>query len=375
VGRETKQADKWPTACPAVQWLLRGGLWLLTCLVWAALPSMVVARAGLQKRADRIERLAAVRAQAAIVADLDQALGPHVWEDAADERGGGKCPVCPHVAPAGLEPAGDLPVFQRFKAVVGEGHAADGRGEGSDDLGAGARRLTRRPPGLLPDVGGHLSEQAGYGQGVPQRATEEFGARADRDKPRTIAGREPLGALWRQGSTGHEIMAMRMRGHSPRPGVQDPHQAALSAAALGGHGQGFQSGSGGLEAQVIQEVWVSAGPWPQCLGQCQGDQNIGDGQEPLALRVQPWDSLGSLALGTMPIWAGMIAVLRFTARHALLDMPASGGSPAVCNGRHGLSGARGDAVLECGAILRAIAPDDVRQLEPGCAPGAARGLS
>ena len=112
LGDRRQQEDKWPTACPAVQWLLRGRLWLLTCLVLAALPSMVVARAGLQKRPDLIERLAAVRAQEAIVSDLDKALGQHVLEEAADELFGGKCPVFPHVAPAFLEPAGDLPVFQ-----------------------------------------------------------------------------------------------------------------------------------------------------------------------------------------------------------------------------------------------------------------------
>ena len=82
-----------------------------------------------------------------------------------------------------------------------------------------------------------------------------------------IAGREPLGARWRQGSTGHEIMDMRMIGHIPRPGVQDPNQAELSAEELAVHGQGFQSGSGGPEEQVIHEVLVRAGHRPQFLGQ------------------------------------------------------------------------------------------------------------
>jgi hypothetical protein len=358
-----------------VRWLLRGGRWLLTCLVLAALPSRVVARAGFQKRPHLLEGWAAVRAQEAIVSDRDKALGPHVLEAAADELFGGKCPVFPQVAPACREPAGDLPVFQRFTAVVGDGQAADVWGEVRADLGAGAGRLTMRPPGLWPDVGGHLSEQAGCGQGCPERATEEFGARADRDKPGMLAGREPWGALWRQGSTGHESMDLWMIGHIPRPGVQDPNHAELPAEALGVHGQGVPSGSGGLEEQVRQEVWVRAGHGPQFLGQGKGDQNRGDGQEPLAWRFQPVWSLGIVALGTMPICAGMIAVLRCTARHALRDRPTEGCSPAVCNGLHGLYVALGEAVVEWGARLRSIAPADVRQLEQGCAPGAVRGVS
>jgi hypothetical protein len=35
-----------------------------------------------------------------------------------------KCPVVPHVAPAFLELECDLPVFQLFNAVVGDGNAA-----------------------------------------------------------------------------------------------------------------------------------------------------------------------------------------------------------------------------------------------------------
>jgi hypothetical protein len=62
--------------------------------------------------------------------------------------------------------------------------------------------------------------------------------------------------------------------------------------------------------------------WPQVLGQCKGDQKIGDEQEPLAWLFQPLWSLSILALGTMPMFAGMIAGLRFTALHALIDMPA-----------------------------------------------------
>jgi hypothetical protein len=112
-----------------------------------------------------------------------------------------------------------------------------------------------RHPGLLPDVGGHQSEQGGFGQGFPELATEECGERADRDKLDMIAGREPLGARWRQGSTGHAIMDMRMIGHIPRPGVQDPNHAELSAEELGVQARAFKAAAEVWKSRLYMRCW------------------------------------------------------------------------------------------------------------------------
>lgn len=220
-----------------------------------------------------------MRAQEAIVSDLDKALGQHILEEAADARFGGKRPVFPCLASALLEAARDMPVFELFKAVIGKSHPADVGCEVDDDLGTGAGRFTMRHPCLLPDVGRHLIEQTGVDQGRLELPTEDVGARADGNKPASRAGREPLRALRRQGPTGHEIMEMRMRGHIPGPCVQDPNQADLSAEVLGVHGQCLQGSSGGLEEQVVQEGLVRAGHGAQFRGQRQGHQEIGDRQE------------------------------------------------------------------------------------------------
>jgi len=75
-----KQEDELPTACPAVACLLRGGRGLVTFPGVATLSSLGMTGAGLQARPDRRERWSTARAQEAVVADFDEALGQHMLE-------------------------------------------------------------------------------------------------------------------------------------------------------------------------------------------------------------------------------------------------------------------------------------------------------
>ena len=58
-------------------------------------------------------------------------------------------------------------------------------------------------------------------------------------------------------------------------------------------------------------------------GSVKSDQKVRDRQEERTLPFQPtWWSLSFWHAGTMPVLAGMIAVLQLSARCALGDMPA-----------------------------------------------------
>ena len=114
-----KQENELPTALPAIQLLLWGGRWLLTLPVVAALRRMLGAGASLQERPDLRERFTPARAQDAVGADFDEALGPHVLEEAADERFSRQRLGFQPCAPALLEAQGALPVCKRFQAIVG----------------------------------------------------------------------------------------------------------------------------------------------------------------------------------------------------------------------------------------------------------------
>lgn len=81
-----------------------------------------------------------------------------------------------------------------------------------------------------------------------------------------------------------------------------------------------------------------------------------------------------LTRGTMPVLAGMRAVLQVPARGALGKRPAEGLGPALFDGRHGCEVTWGHPVGACGAVGWAIASEDRRSFEQGSPPEAPREL-
>ena len=119
---------------------------------------------------------------------------------------------------------------------------------------------------------------------------------------------------------------------------------------------------------------MRAGHRPQSLRQGKGDQKIRDRQEECALLFKPAGSLAVLARGTMPICAGMRALLQCLAFRALVDVAAQGFSAAWFNSLHGCQVARWHAVAETGAIRGSIAPEDIGSLDHSSTRDALRGL-
>lgn len=156
---------------------------------------------------------------------------------------------------------------------------------------------------------------------------------------------------------------MRMVGHSAGPGVEDAHHTDLAAKVFGVEGECLQGRSRGLQEHVVQTLLVRTGSRPQCLRQGKGHEKIGHGQEQLPLRVEPPGGLVVLARGTVPMLAGMIALLECLAICALVDMTAKSLGTALCNILHGSQVACGHTVAETGAILGSMESEDVSQLD------------
>jgi hypothetical protein len=150
---------------------------------------------GVQDTPEVSTRCSTVRAQEAVVADFDEALGSHRLEAAAEERFGGKRQVLPRAACAVLDSECYRPIFKLFRAVVGEGNPTDGGGEVGDDRRAGAGWFTVDPPVMLPDLGRPVLEQPGFGQRRLELAAEDFGEGADGNQPIRLAGGEPCRAV------------------------------------------------------------------------------------------------------------------------------------------------------------------------------------
>jgi hypothetical protein len=119
------------------------------------------------------------RTQDAVVSDFDEAPWQSMLEEAVDKRFGGQRQAFPPSAPGLFEAERDVPVFERFKAVVRKGKAVDVGCKGGENLRAGARRLAVGHPGLVPDRGRDTLAEASGGQCRFARAPEEPGERAN----------------------------------------------------------------------------------------------------------------------------------------------------------------------------------------------------
>jgi hypothetical protein len=81
---------------------------------------------------------------------------------------------------------------------------------------------------------------------------------------------------------------------------------------------------------------VAAGQCPQCLGPGNGHKAIGDRQAPGLGPLQPRIGSPVLALGTVAVCAGVIALLGVLAALPERDVTAQRCCPAVFDRRHGL---------------------------------------
>ena len=161
----------------------------------AALRSQGVAAAGRQERPKLREHFAPAWAQEAVGADCGEPLGEHRWEEAVEEGFGEQRQAFPPGAAPLREAESDVPVFQGFQAVGGEGNPVEIGSEGGEDLHAGARRLAVGPPVLVPDLGRHGSAEASSGQRRLELPTAKLGQGTDGHQPGRRAGGEPLQAF------------------------------------------------------------------------------------------------------------------------------------------------------------------------------------
>jgi len=191
------EEDKRPRATGAWGCLWWSGLRRERFPGWLAVRSWEVGGGSGQQRLERHERWSTGRAPEAVIADRGTALRPHRLEEAAAARLGGTRAVCPPCTPTCCPSAGHVPGCPCCEAVVGDGHAAEGGGEGGNARGAGAGWCPVGPPGLVADVGGPVPQPPGSGQRGLARATAEGGAGSHRPQPILRARGEPGRVVWR----------------------------------------------------------------------------------------------------------------------------------------------------------------------------------
>src|SRR5881628_1104811 len=184
----------------------------------------------------------------AVVADLDEAGGQDVQQEAADELVGGK-----RGALAVLGGEGDAASIEGDEALVGDADAVGVAAEVVEDLrGAAEGRLAVDDPGLAIEVVLELGEGGGVGEvsagavelefaalaGASERgeelAAEEPRHDGDREEEAAApAGRHPAGTVGSEAAAGHDAVQVRMGGEGAGPGVEDGGDAEQPTEAAG----------------------------------------------------------------------------------------------------------------------------------------------
>src|SRR2546430_1547969 len=140
----------------------------------------------------------------------------------------------------------------------------------------------------------------------------------------------------------HELWSIIDDSGSVVSSVVSSHPALLSFLMLAGNVD---------RAPVLMRTGYRA----QFLRQRKGHKKVRDRQEEHTLLFQPTRGRFILALGTMPVLTGMIAVCECSALCALVELSAKGLRTALFNGLHSGQMAGEQSVGEFGAIGQAIA--------------------
>jgi len=130
-------------------------------------------------------------------------------------------------------------------------------------------------------------------------------------------------------------MHMRVVDEITGPSVQDTDQTDLATDQAWISGQFLDRLRGSVEEQVVDQFLVTKCQVAEFGGQCEGQQEIGSGQQQFLLQGQPLFGLLLLTLGTMPVTAGVVAVTGFATRSTAIDLSSQIFSTAMLNGAHG----------------------------------------
>ena len=158
-------------------------------------------------------------------------------------------------------------------------------------------------------------------------------------------------------------MSVRMVGHCRSPGMQDGREPDLRAEMLGVGRDGDQGLGGDLEQQVIDDRLVLVGDVGDRPRQGEDDMEIRHGQEFGLAIGQPFLGSGSLALGTVPVAAGVVGDAQVGAGLAAFDMPAQRRRSAALDRRHDLQLAEAHMAGMGRTPSRPAAAEDIRHLD------------
>ena len=159
-----------------------------------------------------------------------------------------------------------------------------------------------------------------------------------------MRGAEPAGVVERESAGGNDAMDMGMVFQFLIPGMEHAEEADLGAEMFG-IASDFEQGFGaGTEQQTVEELLVLQGQRRQLMRQGEDDVDVASGQEFAAARLDPAVAGCGLALGAVPVAAGVVGDGAISAAGALIQMAAECGGAAALDGRQDLAMLAGEPV-------------------------------
>jgi len=201
---------------------------------------------------------------------------------------------------------------------------------------------------VLPELSQELApEQAAQ----DPDGKEEVGRRGD-----------PPGSIRGQSPSGHDTVQVGMMREGLAPGMENSQEpdGGPEVAGVGRHLQ--QCPGRSLEQEPIDHLRVLEGHGGQELGQGEHDVEVGDGQEVRLLGLEPLGRLTALALGTVPVPAGVVGDLPLAAVVTLLDVAPQSAGPALDHGPQDPALSRGRRVAL--PVRLTVAANDLGDLQP-----------
>ena len=224
----------------------------------------------------------------------------------------------------------DLALRQELERAIGRGGFEEVAGQVTQGVESGTGGLATDVPGFFPDLLWNLREQIGMllEQTSFEEGAEVLAQRLVREQE-VVFGRDPGASIQTQAAAGNQIMNVGMKDQGARPGVEHAQHSQLRSQAFGMGRQILQGlGAGGKE-QVQANLQMGTDEKPEGFGYREGDQEVRDREEQtLLLALEPIFGVSVAALRTMPVVAGMVAVVEPVAVRTAQELASQHGGAA-----------------------------------------------
>ena len=226
-------------------------------------------------------------------------------------------------------------IFIRFYySVVGNGHTKEIASHIFERLFTVAHRLDVYHPGCFPDLFMYFSEEYIV---VLLKGVSELGSEDNRERfymhQEIIIGKAYVISFCYDTAAGYKIVDMGVIKEGSCPCVQHTDHTDMCAKIFRVFSQQFKRLGRGFKEDIVKEFLMRAGEFSQLFGQGKGGQEVGKGQKPPFLFFRPIERVVILAYYTMPVLTGMIAVMKFPALRAIIELSAQGFASTAHN-RH-----------------------------------------